>query len=48
MTYNALYSVESGASKKRKKDNESDYWNSLNGPVIQSVVKDKEVTDDRQ
>lgn len=31
---NAIYTVESGASKKRKKAKEIDYWNSMNGPVI--------------
>jgi hypothetical protein len=31
---NAIYTVESGASKKRKKAKEISYWNSLNGPVV--------------
>ena len=29
-----LYTMESGAEKKRKKKKEQEYWNSLNGPVI--------------
>jgi hypothetical protein len=34
MTYNAFYTVESGASKERKRKEEIEYWNSLNGPVV--------------
>ena len=28
------YTLESGAAKKRKREAEVDYWNSLNGPVV--------------
>lgn len=28
------YTLESGAAKKRKREKEVAYWNSLNGPVI--------------
>ena len=38
--FNAFYTVESGAEKKRKKTAEEQYWNSLNSPVV--IVKDKE------
>jgi hypothetical protein len=31
---NAIYTVESGASKKRKREREIDYWNSMDGPVL--------------
>ena len=35
MTLNtAIYKVESGAAKKRKKIKEQEDWNSKNGPVI--------------
>jgi hypothetical protein len=35
MTLNtAIYKVESGAAKKRKKLKEQEDWNSKNGPVI--------------
>lgn len=38
--FNAFYTVESGASKKRKRAEEEEYWNSLNSPVV--IVKDKD------
>jgi hypothetical protein len=31
------YKIESGADKKRKREAEVAYWNSLNGPVV--VIK---------
>jgi len=34
MTFNAQYTLETGAAKKRKKKDEVAYWNSLNGPVV--------------
>jgi hypothetical protein len=34
MTFNAQYTIESGAEKKRKRERELEYWNSLNGPVV--------------
>jgi len=34
------YTLETGASKKRKREAEVEYWNSLNGPV---VIKKAEV-----
>ena len=35
MTLNtAIYKVESGAAKKRKKLKEQEDWNSKNGPVV--------------
>lgn len=40
MTFNAQYTIESGAEKKRKKEKENLYWNSLNGPVVVKI-KDK-------
>jgi hypothetical protein len=36
------YTLETGADKKRKREAEVAYWNSLNGPVIVTKVKDKE------
>ena len=41
MTFNAQYTVESGAEKKRKREQEVAYWNSLNGPVVIKSSKDK-------
>lgn len=41
MTFNAIYTLETGASKKRKKAEEVEYWNSLNGPVT-IITKDKD------
>jgi len=37
---NALYKVESGASKKRKREKEQEYWNSLNGPVTSNMEEE--------
>jgi hypothetical protein len=37
------YTLETGASKKRKREAEVEYWNSLNGPV---VIKKAEVKKD--
>lgn len=37
MTFNAQYTIESGAEKKRKREQEVAYWNSLNGPVVVKV-----------
>jgi len=34
MTFNAQYTLETGAAKKRKKEDEVAYWNSLSGPVV--------------
>ena len=34
MTFNAQYTLETGAAKKRKREEEVAYWNSLNGPVV--------------
>ena len=34
MTFNAQYTLETGAAKKRKREEEGAYWNSLNGPVV--------------
>jgi hypothetical protein len=39
MTFNAQYSLETGAAKKRKKEKEVAYWNSLNGPVVVNSIK---------
>ena len=40
MTLNtAIYKVESGAAKKRKKLKEQEDWNSKNGPVIIRKIK---------
>lgn len=41
MTFNAQYTIESGAEKKRKREQEVAYWNSLNGPVVIKSFKDK-------
>jgi hypothetical protein len=35
------YKIESGADKKRKREAEVAYWNSLNGPVIIVKAEDK-------
>jgi hypothetical protein len=35
----AKYTLETGASKKRKREAEVAHWNSLNGPVL--IVKAK-------
>lgn len=40
MTFNAFYKVESGAAKERRRKEEAEYWNSLNGPVV-ITKKDK-------
>jgi hypothetical protein len=40
MTYNAIYKIESGAAKKRKREEEVEFWNSKNGPVILKRVED--------
>jgi hypothetical protein len=42
MTLNtAIYKVESGAAKKRKKLKEQEDWNSKNGPVVIRKIDDK-------
>jgi hypothetical protein len=42
MTLNtAIYKVESGAAKKRKKLKEQEDWNSKNGPVIIKKIGNK-------
>jgi hypothetical protein len=42
MTLNtAIYKVESGAAKKRKKLKEQQDWNSKNGPVIIRKIDNK-------
>jgi hypothetical protein len=42
MTLNtAIYKVESGAAKKRKKLKEQEDWNSKNGPVIIRKIDNK-------
>lgn len=42
MTLNtAIYKVESGAAKKRKKLKEQEDWNSKNGPVITRKINNK-------
>jgi hypothetical protein len=41
MTFNAWYKIESGAEKKRKREQEVAYWNSLNGPVVIKSSKDE-------
>ena len=33
------YTVQSGADKKRKRDAETEYWNSLNGPVTVKKIE---------
>ena len=35
------YTIESGASKKRKREAEVEYWNSLNGPVVITIAEVK-------
>jgi hypothetical protein len=40
MSYNAIYTLETGASKKRKREKEVEEWNSKNGPVIIKKVED--------
>ena len=40
MTYNAIYKLESGAAKKRKREKEVEIWNSKNGPVVVKKVED--------
>ena len=40
MTYNVIYKIESGAAKKRKREEEVEIWNSKNGPVILKKVED--------
>ena len=40
MTYNAIYKLESGAEKKRKREKEVEIWNSKNGPVVVKKVED--------
>lgn len=40
MSYIAMYKIETGADKKRKKEKEVEYWNSKNGPVTVKKVKD--------
>ena len=32
------YTIETGASKTRKKEAETERWNSLNGPVVVKIV----------
>ena len=39
MTFNAQYTLETGAAKKRKREEEVTYWNSLNGPVVIKSIK---------
>lgn len=41
---NAIYKIESGAAKKRKKDKELEYWQSMNGPVITTKAEDDKAT----
>lgn len=36
------YKIESGAEKKRKREAELAYWNSLNGPVTVIKAEGKE------
>jgi len=40
MSYNAIYTLESGAAKKRKREKEVKIWNSKNGPVVVKKVED--------
>lgn len=35
---NALYKVESGASKRRRREKEQEYWNSMNGPITTNLI----------
>jgi hypothetical protein len=35
----ARYTLETGAAKKRKREAEVEYWNSLNGPVLITKAK---------
>lgn len=39
VSYNAIYTLETGASKKRKREKEVEEWNSKNGPVIIKKVE---------
>lgn len=36
-----MYTLETGASKKRKREAEVEYWNSLNGPVVTKIAEVK-------
>jgi len=38
MISNYIYTVESGAAKKRKKEKENEMWNSLNGKVVSTKI----------
>ena len=40
MSYNVRYTLETGASKKRKRQKEVEEWNSKNGPIIVKKVED--------
>jgi len=39
MTFNARYTLETGSAKKRKREEEVAYWNSLSGTVVIKSVK---------
>ena len=39
MTFKVQYTLETGAAKKRKREEEVAYWNLLNGPVVIKSVK---------
>jgi len=39
MTFNAQYTLETGAAKKRKREEEVAYWSSLNGSVVVKSIK---------
>jgi hypothetical protein len=38
--FDYIYTVESGAAKKRKKEKENELWNSLNGEVVYTKIDD--------
>ena len=40
--FNAFYTLESGASKKRKRAEEVEYWNSLNSPITITKKEDND------
>ena len=40
MSYIAIYKLETGAAKKRKREKEVENWNSKNGPVTVKKVED--------
>lgn len=35
------YKMESGASKKRRKQAEEKYWQSMNGPVLITTIEEE-------